>query len=796
MTRRMSIDDLTAIAVPSQPALSPDGARVVYVLRTLDREQDRNVDQLWTVPTAGGTPRRLTTGTSDTAPAWSPDGTRLAFLRDGQVHVLAADGGEPEKVTDLPLGAGAPVWSPDGDRLAFTAPVDPTDGTGPLVTRTVDYQADGAGMFGAIRNQLHVVDLASGDCRQVTDGDHAGQPAWSPDGRTVAFTRKVGADSDLTFRTAVHLLDLDEPKAQPRPVALEDGIAATVSFSTDGGSLLVVGHPSLALGHAHLLRVPLDGGAPVDLTGHLDRNVMPGGTAYPGALPVETADGRLLFAIRDRGCSHLWDEEGPVLAGAGRVVSGLSVAGGTAVVALATPTSYGEIVALDLASGAETVLTDHGAGLADVELFVREERTFTISDGTEVQAWLVRDPERPGPLPLLLDVHGGPHNAWNAAADEMHVYHQALAAAGWAILLVNPRGSDGYGAAFYDGVQGAWGVADANDFLEPIDALVAEGLADADRLAVTGYSYGGFMTCWLTGPRRPVQGRGGRRRRQRPGQHVRRQRRRRAHGRATSSAARRGRRPSGTPRCRRSPEVDEVTTPTLVLHGKDDLTCPVGQAQQWHTSLRDAASRPSWSSTRTPRTSSSCSARRRSGSTTTAASSTGWSSTSSAAVAPGSTVAHWQRRLEVLAKKHHVPGAQLGILDGRRPGRGGVRRPQQPHRPARHHGVGVPDRLDHQGLDGHGRHAAGRRGPARPRHPGRRGAARAPAVRPRRHQEGHDAAPAHPHQRHRRRRLHRHRPRRRLPREVRRAARRRRAEPPARRDLVLLQLRAGRCWAG
>ena len=115
-----------------------------------------------------------------------------------------------------------------------------------------------------------------------------------------------------------------------------------------------------------------------------------------------------------------------------------------------------------------------------------------------MQAWLVRDPEREGPRPLLLDVHGGPHNAWNAAADEMHLYHQELAARGWAVLLVNPRGSDGYGEAFYDGVNGAWGVADANDFLEPIDALVAEGLADPERLAVTGYSYGGFMTCWLT----------------------------------------------------------------------------------------------------------------------------------------------------------------------------------------------------------------------------------------------------------------------------------------------------------
>ncbi|WKN48991.1 serine hydrolase [Nocardioides sp. Arc9.136] len=671
MTRTMRIDDLTALAVPSQPALSPDGGTVAHVVRTLDTAEDRTVDRLWLVGTAGGDARPLTAGPADTAPSWSPDGSRIAFVRDGQVHVLAATGGEPRQVGHLPCGvAGTPAWSPDGTRLLVPAPVDPTDGAEPLVARRLDYQSDGAGLLGAARRQLHVLDVDSGRCRQLTDGrEHADGPAWSPDGRSIAFLRKVGDDSDLTFRTAVHVLDAEDRKAEPRVVALADGLAGAVSYAPDGRSLLVIGHPGDPVGHQHLLRVPLDGGATRDLTGHLDRNVMAGGPAYPGARPHVLADGRVLVAVRDRGCTHLWALEPtdpapaatPVLAGEGRVVSGLSVVGGTAVVALTTPTSYGELVALDLASGTETVLTDHGAGLADVELFVPEERTFTVSDGVEVQGWLVRDPARSGPRPLLLDVHGGPHNAWNAAADEMHPYHQELAARGWVVLLVNPRGSDGYGEEFYDGVNGAWGVADAQDFLEPIDALVAEGLADPDRLAVTGYSYGGFTTCWLTA-------------------HDDRFRAGVAGGVVSDMVSMYGTCDDGT--CMSSYElggtpweqpeayaamspithVDRVTTPTLVLHGLEDLTCPVGQAQQWHTSLRHRGvptelvlypgaahafillGRPSqrldyarrvvdWVEQHVLRDGR-----------------------------PRLDLGHWQRRLSALAEKHGVPGAQLGIL--------------------------------------------------------------------------------------------------------------------------------------
>ena len=666
MTRRMRIDDLTDLVVPSQPALSPDGMRIAYVVRTLDVDLDRNVDELWLAETGGGPGRRLTAGPKDVAPAWSPDGTRVAFVRDGQLAVLTADGGEAETLTDLSLGAGAPVWSPDGRRLAFSTLVD--DGTsGPLVADRVDYQADGAGRYGAVRSQLHVLDLATRDVRRLTDdSESAGQPVWSPDGTTLAFTRRVGDDSDLRSRTAVHLLAVDDSKAEPRAVALTDGLAATVDYTADGSALLVIGWPGEPKGHLRLLLVPLDGGETVELSGSLDRNVMPGATAYPGGRPQEH-DGRIYFCVRDRGCTSLWsvalDGTGarPVLAGDDRVVGGLSVAAGNAAITLATGTSYGEIAVVDLSTGASTVLTEHGSALNDVQLFPREERTFTISDGTQVQAWLVRDPDRSGPTPVLLDIHGGPHNAWNGAADEVHLYHQELAARGWTVLLVNPRGSDGYGEAFFDGAVGAWGVADSKDFLEPLDQLVTEGLADPDRLAVAGYSYGGFMTCWLTAhdDRFAAAVAGG----------------------VVSdlvsmagtsddghflSAHELGGLPWTQPEryAAMSPiaSVAAVRTPTLILHGAEDLRCPVGQAQQWHTALRELGvptrlvlyPEASHAFILTGPPSQRLDYNRRI---------VEWVEQHAVRSGrPRIDVAHWQKRLARLAERHHVPGAQLGIL--------------------------------------------------------------------------------------------------------------------------------------
>lgn len=681
---RITVDDVLAVASPEQPALSPDGATIAYTLRTADRDADRDVRSLWRVGASGGDPRRLTRGSADSSPVWSPDGTRIAFLRaqDGpaQLWILPADGGEAEQLTTLPLGAGTPRWSPDGTRLAFAAPVDLAADPGeqpdaplarrsaPTATDRLGYKADGAGALGTLRQQVHVVVVSTGAVTVVTHGDaHAGDPFWSPDGTRLAFSSAVDEDADLSMRIPVFTVATDDVHA--RPVLLSDTGAQTgvVGWSRDGAHVAAVGRTDTEVGNAALLLFPLDGGDPLDVTASFDRNVMPGGPGYPGGLPQQDEDGRWILCVRENGYSQLRavaaDGSGATeLVGGESAVSGLSVVGSRAAIVLATPTSFGEIALVDLADGGIQVLTAHGPD--EFTIIPAEERRFTISDGTSVTGWLRRNPAAEGPLPLLLDIHGGPHNAWNGAADPFHPYHHLLVQEGWAVLTLNPRGSDGYGENFFRGVLGGWGVNDAADFLEPIDALVAEGIADAQRLAVTGYSYGGFMTCFLTS-------RDDRFAAAVPG------------GVVTDLTSMGGTSDAGhflaslengalawkDPErlAAQSPfaQVDRVNTPTLILHGAADDRCPVGQAEQWFTALRERgvptrlvlypggshlfllSGPPSHRADYSTRV-------------------VDWVRQ----YAPAAGVrgrapidrAHWQRRLSALAAEHGVPGAALGIL--------------------------------------------------------------------------------------------------------------------------------------
>jgi dipeptidyl aminopeptidase/acylaminoacyl peptidase len=599
VTRYLSIDDLAAVRVPEQPVIGPDGKRVAYVVRGNDLEADRTVRQLWIVDIDGAGHRRLTSGDADWAPQWSPDGTTVAFLRttDGAAQIWTVDvgSGAERQLTDREFGAGAPSYSPSGDRLLFVARPEATDGQywawgAPVVSERLDYYADGEGTLVSHRRHLHVLDVASGDCRQLTSGDwNVVGPAWSPDGRRIAYSAGVADDADLHRESAVHVIDPDDP-AEPRRVGAEHGTTGPLCWSASGDHIYACGNEAGLIRFTGLLRLDPSGGPSLNLTDDLDRNVMYGAPGYPGTVPCTTVGGDVLFCLRVGGYVQLYklSEDGTisaVLAETGINVAAVTVAGQVATFVINDPSTCGEVAAVDLVTGEVTRLTNW-ASTAPAQAAARTARTFTISDGTAVEGWVLRDPDVQGPTPLLLDIHGGPHNAWNGAAEDVHLYHHELVARGWTVLLLNSRGSDGYGEEFSRALFGAWGTADAQDFLEPIEQLVAERLVDTNRVAVTGYSYGGYMTLYLTSRTNRFAA---------------------AIGGGVISDLRSA---SGTTDNRRglstnewggahwkdpgnyaemSPisQIEDVTTPTLLLHGAADVRCPVDQARQWHTALRE-----------------------------------------------------------------------------------------------------------------------------------------------------------------------------------------------------------------
>ncbi|MFB9905673.1 S9 family peptidase [Allokutzneria oryzae] len=585
--RRLGWSDQFRLRVPADPHLSPDGGTVVYVLHGDDEDVDAARSALWLVPADGGQPWQLTLGDNDSAPRWSPDGGTIVFLRpvDGkpQLWALPVDGGEARQLTFRALGAGPATWHPSGTKLAFCAPADlggedvdqARRATEPVVTDRIDYKADGSGLLRQLRNHVFVLDLDEGAVPvQVTSGDfHVSGASWSPDGQ-LAYCVTEG---DVTPRSTAFVLD-------SRHVEGGDLLFRDAYWLPCG--LVLTAVAAGGVGHTRLVRESLE-----DLAPGFDRNVMPGSGGYPGAAPQASGD-TVVFAARDQGCTHVYAV--PASGGTPRkiigtpetVISGMSVVGERICYVEASPTSAGDIFVTTVDGGEPLRLTDYGVeSLPDVDLFTARPRVFTSDDGTEVHGWLLRDPSLSEPGPLLLDIHGGPHNAWSPVFDGRHFYHQVLAAKGWSVLLLNPRASDGYGEDFFTAGLGGWGVVDQQDFVGPVRALIESGVARESEIAVCGYSYGGYAVCWLTGHTdlfaAAVAG-----------------------GCVSDLTSMYGTSDAGhflgsreflalphADPARLSAQdpmrsVHRVETPTLLLHGENDDRCPIGQAEQWFTALR------------------------------------------------------------------------------------------------------------------------------------------------------------------------------------------------------------------
>lgn len=590
--RACTLDDFLGLESLSDPQCAPDGTRAAVVVTRRDPDQDWDRTHVEAVDLVSGERSPLTCGPQDAAPRWSPDGRWLAFLRDengsAQVWLVATAGGEAHRLSDLPLGATELLWSPDSRRLAVTAPELPDQAQphDPVVVTRLGSKADGSGRLGPLTVHAHVLEADSGKSTRLTAGELVIRDlAWSPDSEQLAL---VTARHETRDRDGVsHVFVVPAGGGELRELTQWQGAASAPTWSPDGGTVVFAGSAEpLASGHTCLWRVPSSGGTPQQVAPELDRNVLVGGPGYPGGHPRVTGAGDIVFCIREHGAVHLVAVPlagGSVrtLVGGNVVVSGVAHGPLTCLLADAESTPDLHVVQ---DGGRRRVTRTNAAFFDEVKVAAPMPRSFRAPDGLAIHGW-VTGSSGAGRQPLLVDIHGGPHNAWGPAFDPVHAYAQVLVTQGWAVLTLNPRGSDGYGQQFWTAARSAWGLADGPDFLAAVDALVADGTADPDRLAVTGYSYGGYLTCWLTTQtdrfKAAVPG-----------------------GVVTDlvsfcgtadvaglfDRAEFGFLAAQDPELLRrlSPltHVTQVRTPTLVLQGAVDDRCPIGQAEQWFTALR------------------------------------------------------------------------------------------------------------------------------------------------------------------------------------------------------------------
>jgi dipeptidyl aminopeptidase/acylaminoacyl peptidase len=520
-TKELQAGDLSILRWAGDAQLSHDGGRVAWVETTLDLELDRPVANIMVAPSAGGVPRRFTEGPGDSAPRWSPDGRYLAYVSviddSPALHLAPLAGGVPLRV-DTPGPVSFVSWSASGDSLVLVVTVmadtpatdDPKVKNAPKLVRGMANRLDGRGYL-AGRDQLFIYTAKDRSLRQLTSGDYDHrQPCWSPGGTTIACfsDRTRHRDDDWMF---ADLWLIPTGGGRSRKVASRVSAAGDPSFSPDGKRIAFVGAvgPARTLvgRNPRLLVIPADGSSqPIPVAPDLDRPVM---AWFPVGNYAWLSNHELLFNVVDHGAISMQRAKlgerlaRPVVAGDLQVTS-LAVAkrGGTLLAAFTATwvDKPAEVFCLDLnADGARRRrLSDAGKGLLDaVDLLPARRFSAKARDGKEIEYFIISPRSPQSAPPMFLDIHGGPHG-WNPFELAFHSY-QVLAAAGYAVVLPNPRGSVGYGEEFAMAVNADWGGEDYHDLLACADDVIRRGLGDKDRQFVGGYSYGGYMSAWMIG---------------------------------------------------------------------------------------------------------------------------------------------------------------------------------------------------------------------------------------------------------------------------------------------------------
>ncbi len=532
--RVLTLEDFWSLKTVVDPQPSPNGSSVAYVVGNYDEQHNKAHSAIWLASLKGGQTRQLTSGESnDMQPRWSPDGSQLAFVstrHEGkpQIFVMQVDGGEARRLTTVDDGATTPLWAPDGRSLCYSSAPETEMQKVPQETAWLEAHADVDKKSARLRRQSQLIsrfdargyidrrshlfllnlDEPEAEARQLTSGDYdAAQPAWSPDGARIAFVANREDDAEHSLANDIWTVEV----ASGEMKRLTDGTLSSLfpSWSPDSRTLAFMGELAMHTRHnyidPHLWLVSRAGGDQRDISTDLDQGsaLQPDYAFGAGSPPLWSPDGQSLYYVNaDHGDNVVYAlsiearTRQRISSTPADVNSLQLVAGGQMLVGVAaTPTQPYDLFTLSTSGGELKPLVETNRKLlAEVNIAPTEHITFTGPKDWEIEGWLVTPLEGERPYPLILHVHGGPYSAWGRS---FYFQAQALAGAGYASLYINPRGSKGYGLSFTQAAD--WGEDDFLDLMAGVDAVIASGQADPNRLGITGISYGGFMTNWTIG---------------------------------------------------------------------------------------------------------------------------------------------------------------------------------------------------------------------------------------------------------------------------------------------------------
>lgn len=603
-TRGVTAEDYFAFEALSDPRFSPDGATIAYVVTKVDEKANRRRSEIWTVAVDGrSAPIAMTAmPQSSTSPRWRPDGGALAFLSARpapgdaagetprtQVWLLPLTGGEARRLTSLSNGVTGFQWSPDGARLVIVSRSGPSDeAKSPSDVRHYQhagYKSNDAGWFDDKRAHLWTVDVTSGRATQITSGDDwsDADPQWSPDSRKIAFVSdRTGKAFDEGQNTDVWVIDANGGPLTK--ISDHEEADASPRWSPDGQTIAFVSavpersHPTIWL-------APATGGT-------ASRRAVDNLDLIPSQLAWAEGGRALYFETGARGTSQLYRVDvaarraAPVTSG-DRTYRFVDISTSTSKLAYAVndPTHLDDLYVADLDGRNPRQLTHLNAALwPQLSLAPVERLPYKGADGWDVDGFFMKPVgwQAGKTYPMILSIHGGPAGMYGF--DWYHEF-QVYASRGWAVFFANPRGSTGYGEKFERGIVLNWGANDYVDVMNGVDAALARyPWIDRDRLGVTGGSYGGYLTNWIVG-------------------HTTRFKAAVTLRSISNFISDDGTRDGAYGHADdfggdifekhdlywdRSPlkYVQQVKTPTLVLHSDNDFRVPIEQGEQWFRALR------------------------------------------------------------------------------------------------------------------------------------------------------------------------------------------------------------------